>query len=46
LSGLVALSESLAIVLECRADAANMRITNMSEANAFLRREYRDGWAI
>jgi len=27
-------------------DAENMRITNMPDANAFLRREYRDGWAL
>jgi predicted dehydrogenase len=25
-------------------DAANMKITNFDEANAFVRREYRDGW--
>ena len=27
-------------------DAANMRITNLPEANAFLRREYREGWSL
>jgi len=27
-------------------DAANMRVTNMPEANAFLSREYRDGWVV
>ena len=27
-------------------DSANMRIINMPGANAFLRREYRDGWAL
>jgi predicted dehydrogenase len=27
-------------------DADNMRITNAPAANAFLRREYRDGWAL
>ncbi|QNK01266.1 Gfo/Idh/MocA family protein [Dyella telluris] len=27
-------------------DAANMRITNMPDANAFLRREYREGWTL
>lgn len=26
-------------------DAANMRITNFEDANAFVGREYRDGWA-
>ena len=27
-------------------DAENMRITNKPAANAFLRREYREGWAV
>jgi hypothetical protein len=27
-------------------DAENMRVTNKPEANAFLRREYREGWAL
>jgi hypothetical protein len=27
-------------------DAANMRITNKTDANQFLGREYRQGWAI
>ncbi|MAS95591.1 MAG: hypothetical protein CMO55_20515 [Verrucomicrobiales bacterium] len=27
-------------------DAANLRITNMDAANAFLTREYREGWAV
>jgi hypothetical protein len=27
-------------------DAPNLRITNLSEANDFLRREYRDGWKL
>jgi hypothetical protein len=27
-------------------DVDNMRITNAPAANAFLRREYRDGWAL
>ena len=27
-------------------DAPNMRITNIPEANAFLRREYRAGWTL
>ena len=27
-------------------DAANMRITNAPEANQYLRREYRQGWAL
>ena len=26
-------------------DGANMRVTNVSAANDFLRREYRQGWA-
>jgi hypothetical protein len=28
-----------------RYDAANMTITNISEANRYLSREYRQGWA-
>jgi hypothetical protein len=27
-------------------DGANMRITNVLQANDYLRREYRQGWAI
>ncbi|MCB1080136.1 MAG: gfo/Idh/MocA family oxidoreductase, partial [Verrucomicrobiae bacterium] len=27
-------------------DAAALRITNVPEANAFLTKEYRDGWAV
>jgi hypothetical protein len=27
-------------------DAPNLRITNLPEANQFLRREYRQGWAL
>jgi len=27
-------------------DAKNMRITNFEEANAFVKREYRDGWSL
>jgi len=27
-------------------DAENMKITNVPEANTFLRREYRDGWTL
>ena len=27
-------------------DAANMKITNIPEANAYLRREYRKGWEL
>ncbi|MBK7936616.1 MAG: hypothetical protein IPJ82_05790 [Lewinellaceae bacterium] len=27
-------------------DAANMRITNFEDANAFVGREYRDGWGL
>jgi hypothetical protein len=27
-------------------DAANMRITNVPEANQYLTREYRAGWAV
>jgi len=27
-------------------DAANMRITNVPEANAYLKREYREGWKL
>ena len=27
-------------------DAANMRVTNLPEANAFVRREYRQGWEL
>jgi hypothetical protein len=27
-------------------DAPNLRITNLPEANQFLRREYRKGWSI
>ena len=27
-------------------DAKNMRITNFDEANAFVKREYRDGWSL
>jgi predicted dehydrogenase len=27
-------------------DARNMKITNLAEANQFLRREYRDGWTL
>jgi hypothetical protein len=27
-------------------DADNMRVTNLPEANAFLRREYRPGWVL
>lgn len=27
-------------------DAANMKITNFDEANAFVKREYRDGWNL
>ena len=27
-------------------DAENMRITNLPEANAFLQREYREGWSL
>jgi hypothetical protein len=25
-------------------DSANLRVTNLDEANAYLRREYREGW--
>ncbi len=27
-------------------DGPNMKVTNMPEANAFLRREYRKGWTL
>ena len=27
-------------------DGENMRITNLEEANQFVTREYREGWAI
>jgi hypothetical protein len=27
-------------------DAHNMKITNFDEANAFVKREYRDGWKL
>ena len=27
-------------------DAENMRITNAPDANQFLRRDYRQGWAV
>ena len=27
-------------------DAERMKITNSAEANAFLRREYREGWSL
>jgi hypothetical protein len=27
-------------------DAQNMKITNLDEANVFVRREYRDGWKV
>ena len=27
-------------------DAANLRFTNLDEANAFVRREYRQGWTL
>jgi hypothetical protein len=27
-------------------DGANMRVTNVAQANDYLRREYRQGWAI
>jgi len=27
-------------------DAKNMKITNFDEANAFVKREYRQGWSL
>jgi hypothetical protein len=27
-------------------DAPNLRITNLGEANKFIRREYRQGWSL
>jgi hypothetical protein len=27
-------------------DGPNMKVTNMPEANKFLRREYRKGWTL
>jgi len=27
-------------------DGPNLKITNISEANKFLRREYREGWTL
>ena len=27
-------------------DGANMRVTNPSQANDFLRRDYRQGWSL
>jgi len=27
-------------------DAANLKVTNLPEANRFIRREYRQGWTL
>ena len=44
LLGLVALRAGQGFPMEY--DAANMRVTNSEDANAFLRREYREGWSL
>jgi predicted dehydrogenase len=44
LLGLVALRTGQGFPIEY--DAANMRVTNSEDANAFLRREYREGWSL
>jgi hypothetical protein len=44
LLGLVALRTGQGFPIEY--DAANMRVTNSEDANAFLRREYRKGWSL
>ena len=44
LLGLVALRAGQGFPMEY--DAANMRVTNSEDANAFLRREYRKGWSL
>ena len=44
LLGLVALRAGQGVPLEY--DGANMRVTNVPEANAFLTREARPGWEL
>ena len=44
LLGLVALRTGQGFPIEY--DAANMRVNNSEDANAFLRREYREGWSL
>jgi len=49
LLGNVALRPSLKEKLtrtELRWDSASLKITNVPEANQFLRREYREGWSL
>jgi predicted dehydrogenase len=44
LLGLVALRAGQGVPIDY--DAASMRVTNVPEANAFLTREYREGWTL
>ena len=44
LLGLVALRTGQGFKIEY--DADNMRVTNSKQANAYLKREYRNGWEL